>query len=139
MHLIEDTSRLNVFNLILAELKAVEGRIALVSGSWIADRAQTFHGVQKPVSGRNLDAAALHYPTSGNPFFLTDTLVGEGRIPQKEQDAAWSRAARLSRPARDALEAAAVAGICIEACPLDQALGPGGAGIEERVSKGRLE
>jgi DNA-binding CsgD family transcriptional regulator/tetratricopeptide (TPR) repeat protein len=56
-----------------------------------------------------VDAAALHERTAGNPFFVTEVLAGHPRqIPNSVMDAVLARAARISGPARDLLDAAAV-------------------------------
>ncbi len=101
--------------------------------------ALTIDGVRELANGRGLDAAALLRLTDGNPFFLTEILVGEGGIPQTVRDAMLARAARLSRSGRDVLEAAAVAGVRVEAWLLDQMVGSDGTGINECVSKGLLQ
>jgi tetratricopeptide (TPR) repeat protein len=56
-----------------------------------------------------VDADELYRKTEGNPFFVTEVLAaGEGAIPDTIRDAVLARVARLSRPARALLEAAAV-------------------------------
>jgi len=61
--------------------------------------------------GKDLDPVALHAVTAGNPFFLTEVIaVGAGRVPPNVRDAVLARAARLSAPARWALQAASVLG-----------------------------
>ncbi len=52
----------------------------------------------------------LHRWTSGNPFFVTEVLAaGMATVPHTVRDAVLARAARLSRAARDVLDAVAVA------------------------------
>jgi len=61
--------------------------------------------------GSDLDPAALHALTAGNPFFATEVIaIGSGRVPPSVRDAVLARAARLSAPARQALDAASVLG-----------------------------
>ena len=61
--------------------------------------------------GSDLDPAALHAGTAGNPFFATEVIaIGSGRVPPSVRDAVLARAARLSAPARQALDAASVLG-----------------------------
>lgn len=63
------------------------------------------------VDGRQIDAVALHEATGGNPFFVVEVLAAERwTIPTTIRDAVLTRAAALSRSARDALAAAAVLG-----------------------------
>jgi DNA-binding CsgD family transcriptional regulator/tetratricopeptide (TPR) repeat protein len=59
--------------------------------------------------GAGLDAAELHTRTAGNPFFVTEVLAARaGQIPGTVRDAVLGRTARLSRPARELLDAASV-------------------------------
>jgi DNA-binding CsgD family transcriptional regulator/tetratricopeptide (TPR) repeat protein len=58
---------------------------------------------------RQLDPHELHARTNGNPFFVTEVLAAATeQIPSSVRDAVLARAARLSGPARDLLDAAAV-------------------------------
>src|SRR4029453_15160748 len=58
-----------------------------------------------------LDPGALYERTGGNPFFVTEVLAaGDEAIPATVADAVLARAARLSPPARQVLDAAAVVG-----------------------------
>ncbi|MFL6204166.1 MAG: ATP-binding protein [Acidimicrobiales bacterium] len=67
--------------------------------------------VRELVGDRLLDATRLHAATGGNPFFLIETLDAEpGTLPVTIRDVVLARAAPLSGPARDALDAAAVLG-----------------------------
>ena len=57
------------------------------------------------LAGDGGDADALHATTGGNPFFVTEALgAGLERTPPTVRDAVLARAARLSPPARSALE-----------------------------------
>jgi DNA-binding CsgD family transcriptional regulator/tetratricopeptide (TPR) repeat protein len=56
-----------------------------------------------------VDPGQLHKRTAGNPFFVTEVIAsGTERIPHSVRDAVLARAARLSGPARDLLDTAAV-------------------------------
>jgi DNA-binding CsgD family transcriptional regulator len=101
--------------------------------------ALTLEAVRELVRGRTLDPAALHRLTSGNPFFLTEVLAGDGSMPQSVRDAMLARSARLSLAARQALEAASVAGLRLEAWLLAEIAGADCAGIEECISRGMLQ
>jgi DNA-binding CsgD family transcriptional regulator len=57
---------------------------------------------------RDIDAEELYRVTGGNPFFVTEVLAGEGRIPESIRDAVLARATRLSEPARGLLDAVAI-------------------------------
>ncbi len=60
---------------------------------------------------REIDAAALHRSTGGNPFFVTEVLAARtATIPATVRDAVAARAGRLTSAARRALDAAAVVG-----------------------------
>lgn len=62
-------------------------------------------------SGRDVDAAALHRTTAGNPFFVTAVLADDGLgLPATVRDAVTARIMRLPAGAQRLLEAAAVAG-----------------------------
>src|SRR5207249_3546048 len=57
-----------------------------------------------------VDADELYHRTGGNPFFATEALAaGETEVPATVREAVAARAARLSPPAEELLEAAAVA------------------------------
>jgi DNA-binding CsgD family transcriptional regulator len=62
------------------------------------------------LAGRtDLDPAELHDRTGGNPFFVTEVVgAGAGSTPLSVRDAVLARAARLSAPARNLLDVAAV-------------------------------
>ena len=101
--------------------------------------ALSLDAVQELVKDRSLDPAALHRLTDGNPFFLTEVLAGGGGVPETVRDAMLARVARLSLPARDTLEAAAVIGLYAEAWLLAVITDAYSAGIEECILKGMLQ
>jgi DNA-binding CsgD family transcriptional regulator len=101
--------------------------------------ALSIEAVQELAKERNLDPAALHRLTNGNPFFLTEVLAGGGGIPQTVRDALLERVTRLSLPARDTLEAAAVVGLRVESWVLAQITDSYSDGIEECISRGMLQ
>jgi predicted ATPase len=99
----------------------------------------SLEAVRALASGSALDAAALHRQTAGNPFFVAEALAaGDGGIPATVRDAVLTRTARLSEPAHEALEAAAVLGFRAEATLLTDLLGPRAAALDECVSVGFL-
>jgi tetratricopeptide (TPR) repeat protein len=62
-------------------------------------------------AGTGLDPITVHARTGGNAFFLVELLAEEtGALPATVRDTIVARAAHLSGPARDALDAAAVLG-----------------------------
>jgi DNA-binding CsgD family transcriptional regulator/tetratricopeptide (TPR) repeat protein len=59
--------------------------------------------------GEDIDAHEMHARTGGNPFFVTEVLAAStDQVPGSVRDAVLARAARLTDPARDLLDAAAV-------------------------------
>jgi DNA-binding CsgD family transcriptional regulator/tetratricopeptide (TPR) repeat protein len=72
--------------------------------------------VEVMASGSGLTAADLCQLTGGNPFYLTEVLrAGTSEVPVSARDAVLARAARLSSPARDVLDVAALTGNRVEA------------------------
>jgi DNA-binding CsgD family transcriptional regulator len=89
------------------------------------------------VGGTGIDPVELHELTGGNPFYVTEVIAGAlARIPATVRDAVLARAARLSPPARRALEAAAVIGPVVDPALLSTIVGDGGA--EECLALGLL-
>jgi DNA-binding CsgD family transcriptional regulator/tetratricopeptide (TPR) repeat protein len=89
--------------------------------------------------GSGLDPHALHHRTGGNPFFVTEVLAAGGAsLPPTLCDAVLARAARLTPPARHALEAAAVLGPRFDAALLGEVARVGEAALEECLASGAL-
>lgn len=66
-------------------------------------------GVAELAAPYGVDAGRLYEVTGGNPFFVTEVLGAPGQaVPLTVRDAVLARAARLSPPARRALDAVAV-------------------------------
>jgi tetratricopeptide (TPR) repeat protein len=87
-----------------------------------------------------LDAGALYETTGGNPFFVTEVLAaGDAAIPATVVDAVLARAARLSPPARQVLDAAAVVVPPVETWLLVEAGGAVPAQADECVAAGMLQ
>jgi DNA-binding CsgD family transcriptional regulator/tetratricopeptide (TPR) repeat protein len=65
--------------------------------------------VAELADGLGFDIAELYERTSGNPFFVTETLAaGDTRVPETVRDAVHARIARLSPGGRALLDAVAV-------------------------------
>jgi DNA-binding CsgD family transcriptional regulator len=78
--------------------------------------------------------------TGGNPFFVTEALASKDiNMPSTVRDAVLARAARLSSPARAALEAAAVIGLRVEPWLLANIVGAESANVEECIAGGMLQ
>jgi tetratricopeptide (TPR) repeat protein len=87
-----------------------------------------------------LDPGALYDATGGNPFFVTEVLAaGHEAIPTTVADAVLARAARLSLPARQVLDAAAVVAPPVETWLLVEAAGATPAHLDECVAAGMLQ
>ena len=87
-----------------------------------------------------LDPGALYETTGGNPFFVTEVLAaGDEAIPATVVDAVLARAARLSPPARQVLDAAAVVAPPVETWLLVEAAGAAPAQVDECVAAGMLQ
>jgi DNA-binding CsgD family transcriptional regulator/tetratricopeptide (TPR) repeat protein len=86
-----------------------------------------------------IDPTELHRQTGGNPFFVTAILAARGeRMPATVRDAVLARAARLTQPARDVLDAAAVIGYRVEPWLLDAVAQPGPGSVESCLDSGML-
>lgn len=83
--------------------------------------------------------AGVYALTSGNPFFVTEVLAAEGTVPASVGDAVLGRAARLSEPAIDVLDAVSLAPRQLERWLLDSVLRPEQSAIHESLAVGILE
>jgi DNA-binding CsgD family transcriptional regulator len=87
-----------------------------------------------------LDAAELYRSTGGNPFYVTEALAtGEKAVPPTVADAVLARAARLTPPAREVLNSAAVIGGRVDPDLLLAVAGPVLDEIDECVGRGLLK
>ena len=69
----------------------------------------TVDAVAALAAGTGIDPVELHRVTQGNPFFVSEIVAAGGdSIPVTVSDAVLARAARLSSPARELLDAVAV-------------------------------
>ncbi len=85
------------------------------------------------------EAAAVHALTGGNPFFVSEVLRGErDELPASARDAVLARAARLSVPGRDVLDAAALVGERVEPDLLAAVTGADTCTLDEPVAAGLL-
>lgn len=78
----------------------------------IALSSLSLDGVRRLVAGSGHDPERLFFQTGGNPFFVVEMLgVADGEtVPRSVRDIVLERASRLSAPAREVLETAAVIG-----------------------------
>ena len=92
-------------------------------------------------AGQEVDAAAVHRITGGNPFFVTELLAVSGTTtPPTVRDAVLARAARLSPPARAVLDAIAIVPTRVEMWLLDRLVDDGGqvSAVDDCVASGVL-
>jgi DNA-binding CsgD family transcriptional regulator len=90
------------------------------------------------LAGDDGDVDALYVATGGNPFFVTEALgAGLERTPPTVRDAVLARAARLSAPARSALEMMSVVPARTEIAVVESCLGQeGAAALAEAEARG---
>ena len=90
-------------------------------------------------AGTGLDPVALHARTGGNPFFVVELLAEDsGALPATVRDTIVARAALLSGPGADALDAAAVLGRAAEVDVIQVVGDCGIDAIDECVQAGLL-
>ncbi len=143
--------------------RRIEGTCTLLVASWRDDEVGRSHplrrvlgalpaatrltlsplsaaAVRELAAGRTRDAAVLHRASGGNPFFVTELLaVGEaGGVPPTVRDAVLARAARLTSPAREALDAAAIVGPRVEPALVGGVMGSDASALEECLAAGVL-
>src|SRR5215471_10701631 len=99
----DELDRSHPLRIVLADLPGSD-RVTRLALTGLSPRA-----VAELAGPAGVDAGELHRWTAGNPFFVTEVLAaGTGLVPRSGRDAVLGRAARLGRPARDLLDAAAV-------------------------------
>ncbi|MFC4640182.1 ATP-binding protein [Deinococcus hohokamensis] len=88
----------------------------------------------------HIDPSLLYQKTEGNPFYVTEVIAsGVDRVPPTVLDAVLARAARLSPPAREILDAAAVIGTRSEPWLLEQLLPDRVEATDECLNGGVLQ
>ena len=66
-------------------------------------------------SGRGLEPARTARADRGNPFYMTEVAQsGMGEVPPSARDAVLARVTRLSSPAREVLDVAALIGTRVD-------------------------
>ncbi len=101
--------------------------------------ALTPAAVRLLTGGSGMDADSLHALTAGNPFLVTEVLAsGAEEVPPSAREAVLARVGRLSRAARQVLEAAAVIGMRVEVEVLHQLCCADIEVIEECLTSGAL-
>ena len=96
--------------------------------------------VRQLAQGKDVDTAALHHQTNGNPFFVTEVLASDADgIPATVRDAVLARATRLSLSGRATLEAAAMIGVRVEPTLLSAVTSSEASAAEECLAAGMLQ
>lgn len=120
-------------------LRAVLGDVTAAIGSRIQLRPLSLRSVTAMAASREVDPAQLYRLTAGNPFFVTESLAADpATLPASVRDAVLARAARLSEPARRALDACAVVPGRTELWLLDALAGSDAEGVDECIHGGVL-
>src|ERR1022692_1340104 len=123
----------------------IRGRVAL--GDLVTQRSTrrvglaplTPDAVGVLAGGSGLETAALYRLTGGNPFYVTEVVAaGMGAVPASARDAVLARAARLSSPAREVLDIAALTGARVELRLLESVTACTATAIDELLASGLL-
>ncbi|HEY7101936.1 MAG TPA: AAA family ATPase [Mycobacteriales bacterium] len=129
----EDTPAGHPLRLLLGDAATAAGTRRMVLAPLSLAAVRMLAGAAGP------DAARLYEVTGGNPFFVTEVLAAGGSdVPATVRDAVVARVARLSPPARHALDAVALAGAWAELSLLEDVLGDGFGALDESLEHGVL-
>ncbi|MGB6454497.1 MAG: AAA family ATPase, partial [Streptosporangiaceae bacterium] len=100
----EELDRADPLRVVLGDLSEPGRVVARVTLDGLSETA-----IATLADREDIDAPEMHARTGGNPFFVTEVLAaGTDQVPRSVRDAVLARAARLTGPARDLLDAAAV-------------------------------
>ena len=94
--------------------------------------------VQELAGPSGFDVGGLVRATGGNPFLVVESVAAGERLPASVRDAALARAGRLSRAARDVVDAAAVLGQRFDYALLDAVVPGSTEAVEEALARGVL-
>lgn len=120
-------------------LRAFLGDVTASVGTRIDLIRLSLASVTAMAASHGVDPAKLHRLTAGNPFFVTESLAAApAELPVSVRDAVLARAARLSAPARRALDACAVVPGRTELWLLDALAGSDAGGVDECIQGGVL-
>ncbi len=84
------------------------------------------------------DSARVHHQTGGNPFFVTEVIAGDGRVPVTVADAVLARVDEMGAAERRVLELAAVLGARVESDVLTRAAGADAVALDACLAHGLL-
>ena len=127
----------------LGRLHPLRGVLGPLPGSAALTRLRlgrlSADAVAELAAGSPVDADELYRTTSGNPFFVTEVLeAGTDQVPDTVRDAVLARTARLSRSARELLDAAAVVPQKAEMWLLESLIDAPAGVLEECLDSGML-
>lgn len=94
--------------------------------------------VRDLAASSGLDASQLARATGGNPFLVVEAIASGTLLPTSIREAALARAGRLSRAAREVVDAAAVLGQRFDHSLLEAVIPRSGSAIEEALARGVL-
>ena len=101
--------------------------------------ALSVDAVKALAAGSSIDPVALYAATGGNPFFVTEILAGgNDTLPPTVRDAVLARAGKLSKDAREVLDAGAVLGTRVPHDTLLAVARVEPAAVDECVARGLL-
>lgn len=96
-------------------------------------------GLRQLAAEQDIDVASLHRLTGGNAFFATEVLAEEhDQLPATVRDAVLARASRLPTPARQVLDAVALARPPVPARMAMEVAGTGPEALDAAVGLGVL-
>jgi DNA-binding CsgD family transcriptional regulator len=102
-------------------------------------RPLSLEAVAELADHSGLDPERLYGATAGNPFYVTEVIAAQtSSLPATVRDAVLARAARLSAPARQVLDAAAVVTPPVETWLLAEISGSRADHLDECVAAGML-
>ena len=130
----EELERTHPLRVVLGEL-AAERRVERLALSPLS-----LPSVKLLAEPHGLDAEDVHRKTNGNPLFVTEILAAGGaEIPDTVRDAVLARAAPLSAPAREVIEALAILPPRAEIWLLEALAGGAFSSLDECLSSGIVE
>jgi predicted ATPase len=129
----DEIDRTHALQIVVGEL-ATSPAVRRISVEPLSEAA-----VAELAAPARVDPVVLFRETSGNPFFVTEVLAARDEaIPATIRDAVLARAARLSPPGREVLDAVAIAASRVEPWLLEALAGNLADGLDECLACGML-
>jgi ATP/maltotriose-dependent transcriptional regulator MalT len=121
-------------------LRLALGDIGAGTGVELGVPPLSVEAVEALVGRVELDPAALHRATAGNPFYVTEVIAaGRDAIPPTVRDAVLARSRRVSRSGQRALRAASVLETTFEPTLLQAIAEADTTAVDECVARGMLQ